>query len=67
MLFCYFVATRGFEAINIQITERNIRRISQLGKIPKKKESPQAADQVSGDLFKSTMYELIQLFLLHLK
>jgi hypothetical protein len=59
MLLRYFVAARGIEAINIQILERNIKSISQLGKIPKKKESSQTTNQVSGDLFQSTMYELI--------
>jgi len=59
MLFPYFVAARGIEAINIQVLERNIRTVSQLGKIPKKKESSQTTNQVSGDFFQSTMYELI--------
>lgn len=59
MALRYFVAVRGVEAINIEIVERNIRSISQLGKIPKKTESFQTASQVSGDLFESTMYELI--------
>jgi hypothetical protein len=56
------VARRGTEAINIEIIERNITNISQLGKIPKKKESSETKNQASGELFQSTMYKLVCLF-----
>lgn len=62
MALRYFVALRGVEAINIEILERHTRNISQLGKIPKKKEFSQPTNQVSGDLFQSTMYELVLFF-----
>ncbi len=57
MMFPCFVAVRGFEAVNIRIQERYINSISQLPKIPKKKEKKETGDQqqISADLFKSTM------------
>ncbi|CAF0843236.1 unnamed protein product [Adineta ricciae] len=47
--------SRGYEAIDIDITERNINSISKLGKIPKKKETNQNQTEVSGELFQSTL------------
>ncbi|CAF1468487.1 unnamed protein product [Rotaria sordida] len=50
---------KGFEAVNIQITERNIKSISQLPKIPrKKKESNEQQMELLKDVFKSTIAEL---------
>ncbi|CAF1438367.1 unnamed protein product [Rotaria sordida] len=52
-------AIKGFEAVNIQITERNIKSISQLPKIPrKKKESNEQQMELLKDVFKSTIAEL---------
>ncbi|CAF1336743.1 unnamed protein product [Rotaria sp. Silwood1] len=51
---------KGLEAVNIQITERNIKSISQLPKIPKKKkESNEQQMELLKDVFKSAMYDLI--------
>ena len=59
MHFC-LVASKGLEAVNIQIKERNIDSISQLPKIPKKKkENTGQQTEISVDVFKSTMYDLI--------
>ena len=66
IIFLCFVARRGIEAINIEIVERHINKVSQIGRIPKKKESIETNNQVSGQLFQSTMYELIHCFKFHL-
>ena len=57
-MFLSFVARRGPEAINIEIVERHVNKISQLEKIPKKKKS-EPEGQVLNELFESTMYEHI--------
>ncbi|CAF1941188.1 unnamed protein product [Rotaria magnacalcarata] len=49
---------KGLEAVNIQITERNIKSISQLPKIPKKKENNEEQMEMLKDVFKSTIAEL---------
>ncbi|CAF3767089.1 unnamed protein product [Rotaria sp. Silwood1] len=50
---------KGLEAVNIQITERNIKSISQLPKIPRKKENNEQQMEILKDILKSTMYDLI--------
>ncbi len=60
----FFLASKGLEAVNIQVTERNIKIISQLPKIPKKKkENIQQQTEISVDVFKSMMYDLIHFFI----
>lgn len=60
----FFLASKGLEAVNIQVTERNIKSISQLPKIPKKKkENIQQQTEISVDVFKSMMYDLIHFFI----
>ena len=56
ILFLLLLASRGFEAVNIKITDRNIKSISQLPKIPKKKK-PDAEDQgeLSVGVYKSAL------------
>jgi hypothetical protein len=50
----FSLAPRGIEAININIIDRAVSEISQLPKIPKKKNVVDD-NKVSGDLFKATM------------
>ncbi|CAF4617657.1 unnamed protein product, partial [Rotaria sp. Silwood2] len=45
---------RGYEAININIIERNINSIRKLPKIPKKKETDSKPTEIFGELFQST-------------
>jgi hypothetical protein len=60
----FFLASKGLEAVNIQVTEINIKSISQFPKIPKKKkENIQQQTEISVDVFKSTMYDLIHFFI----
>jgi len=60
----FFLASKGLEAVNIQVTERNIKSISQLPKITKKKkENIQQQTEISVDVFKSMMYDLIHFFI----
>jgi hypothetical protein len=59
----YFVALKGYEAINIKIARGQLKNIHELPKIPKKtKESSREQTEISVDVFKSTMYELIPCF-----
>ncbi|UJR19048.1 hypothetical protein I4U23_022179 [Adineta vaga] len=52
---------KGHEAVNIQVVERNIKSVSQLPKIPQKKQETSEQTQISVDIFKSTMYGFIHL------
>ncbi|CAF1473967.1 unnamed protein product [Adineta steineri] len=52
---------RGYEAINIDILERNINSINKLGKIPmKKKDTEPKQTEISNDLFQSTLAMLFR-------
>ena len=65
--FC-FVASKGHEAINIRIAQRQLKNIYELPKIPKKtKENVREQTDISVDVFKSTMFEIIPFFLTLLK
>ena len=59
----YFLAKRGVEAVNVHVIDRTVHSISTLPKIPKKKQAVEQ-NQVSGDFFRSTMYELILFYLI---
>jgi len=52
--------------VNVEITDRNIKSVSQLPKIPKKKEATGQQTEISVDVFKSTMYDLFHFFYLTL-
>ena len=55
ILFLLFLAVRGFEAVNITITDRNIKSISQLPKIPKKKPDAEGQGELSVGVYKSAL------------
>lgn len=56
IVFLLFLAARGFEAVNIKITDRNIKSISQLPKIPKKKKTDgEDQGELSVGVYKSAL------------
>jgi hypothetical protein len=60
----FFIASRGQEAVNIKIIERNINSISKLPKIPKRAPNHEHQQQhISVEVFKSTMYVYITFYL----
>ncbi|CAF1313380.1 unnamed protein product [Rotaria magnacalcarata] len=57
----FFIASRGQEAVNIKIIERNINSISKLPKIPKRAPNHEQQQQhISVEVFKSTIAELFK-------
>ncbi|CAF3520518.1 unnamed protein product, partial [Rotaria socialis] len=53
-------APRGYEAMNIDIVERNINSIRKIPKIQKQKETDSKQTEISGDLFQSTLVMLFR-------